>query len=138
MMNTAIKPLWINALRSGEYKQGTKTLHSEDGCFCALGVLCDLYAKQFDLKWEDHKTLMGTDSHFVTVKALPHKFNNGELFYSVAVPQSPIANWAAMQCNPWLYVTTKEGVRSEYHMSEINDKLQLTFAQIADLIEEQL
>ena len=138
MMNTAIKPLWIAALRSGEYKQGHHTLHSTDGCFCALGVLCDLFAKQFDLKWEEQEALIGADNRFITVMALPHEFMNGEKFYSVAVPQSPIASWAALQGNPWLYVTTKEGVRSEYHMSEINDKLELTFDQIADLIEEQL
>jgi len=28
---------WINALRSGEYKQGFGTLYA-DGCFCCLGV----------------------------------------------------------------------------------------------------
>ena len=28
---------WINALRSGEYKQCTMTLH-KDGCFCVWGV----------------------------------------------------------------------------------------------------
>jgi hypothetical protein len=81
---------------------------------------------------------MGSASHFVTVMALQHNFNNGEKFYSVAVPQSPISEWASMLSNPWLHVTTKEGVRSEYHLSEINDKLELTFAQIADLIEAQL
>ena len=137
-MNIEIKARWIAALRSGNYKQGHHTLHTEDNCFCALGVLCDLYAQDFDCKWETQQTLMGTHSHFVTVMALPHEFMNGEKFYSVAVPQSPISNWAGMQANPWLYVTTKEGVRTEFHMSEINDKLELTFAEIADLIEEQL
>ena len=137
-MNIEIKARWISALRSGAYKQGHHTLHSEDNCFCALGVLCDLYAQDFGIKWETHQTLMGNHSHFVTVMALPHELMNFEKFYSVAVPQSPIANWASMQANPWLYVNTKEGVRSEYHMSEINDKLELSFAEIADLIEEQL
>jgi hypothetical protein len=137
-MNIEIKAQWISALRSGAYKQGHHTLHSEDNCFCALGVLCDLYAKAFDLKWETHQTLMGSHSHFVTVYALQHRFSNGEMFYSVAVPQHPIASWAGTQANPWLHVTTKAGIRSEYHLSEINDNLELTFAQIADLIEEQL
>ena len=137
-MNIEIKTRWISALRSGAYKQGKHTLHSEDNCFCALGVLCDLYAQEKGFKWVQHQTLMGSDSHFVTVMALAHKFNNGELFYSVAVPQSPIADWAAIQSNPWVHVTTKEGVRREYHMSEVNDKLELSFAEIADLIEEQL
>lgn len=40
-----IKQLWVEALRSGNYKKGDERLSViEDGvkCFCALGVLCDL------------------------------------------------------------------------------------------------
>lgn len=33
---------WINALRSGEYKQGSGGLQSEEG-YCCLGVACDLF-----------------------------------------------------------------------------------------------
>lgn len=40
---------WVQALRSGEYKQGTGVLHAEraDGTheFCCLGVACDLAVK---------------------------------------------------------------------------------------------
>jgi len=137
-MKIDIKTRWIAALRSGEYKQGHHTLHSKDGCFCPLGVLCDLFAKEFDIKWEERETRIGSGSKFFTVMALQHKYNNGENFYSVAVPQSPVSEWASMLSNPMLHVTTKEGVRKEYHMSEINDHLKLTFAQIADIIKEQL
>lgn len=44
MMNQKIKELWINALRSGEYKQSQHALRTVSG-FCCLGVLCDLAAK---------------------------------------------------------------------------------------------
>ena len=40
-MNKDIKQKWVKALRSGEYKQGSRFLHYEDK-FCCLGVLCDL------------------------------------------------------------------------------------------------
>lgn len=39
-MDMLIKRDWIEALRSGKYKQGTGRLHGADGSFCCLGVLC--------------------------------------------------------------------------------------------------
>lgn len=34
---------WIDALRSGRYKQNKNSLISKDGCsYCVIGVLCDL------------------------------------------------------------------------------------------------
>jgi hypothetical protein len=41
-MNYLIKK-WIEALRSGQYKQGNGLLRSEENQFCCLGVLCDVY-----------------------------------------------------------------------------------------------
>lgn len=37
-----VKTAWLAALRSGDYKQTSGMLQSEDGSFCCLGVLCDL------------------------------------------------------------------------------------------------
>lgn len=47
-MNPEVKKLWIDALRSGEYKQTKGILRREGGKggYCCLGVLCDLHAKQ--------------------------------------------------------------------------------------------
>lgn len=40
-MKKEIMEKWVAALRSGEYKQGKYSLHSE-GKFCCLGVLCEV------------------------------------------------------------------------------------------------
>jgi hypothetical protein len=40
-----IKAKWVEALRSGEYEQGCGALRTEDGKYCCLGVLTDLYCK---------------------------------------------------------------------------------------------
>jgi hypothetical protein len=47
-MNKAAKKRWVEALRSGEYKQGKNKLHSKGGRFCCLGVLCDI---EIDGNW---------------------------------------------------------------------------------------
>ena len=41
MMKIDMKAKWLEALRSGDYKQGRNAL-KQDGCFCCLGVLCDI------------------------------------------------------------------------------------------------
>lgn len=40
-MNKEIKAMWVNALRSGLYKQGTGAL-CKNGKHCCLGVLCQI------------------------------------------------------------------------------------------------
>ncbi len=47
-MDPALKAKWIEALRSGEFKQGTEKLHDpQDDSFCCLGVLCKIMGAEF-------------------------------------------------------------------------------------------
>lgn len=46
-MSKKNKQKWIEALRSGKYKQSKKALRNDDG-FCCLGVACDL----MDSEWK--------------------------------------------------------------------------------------
>lgn len=41
-MDPHLKADWIEALRSGEFKQG-KTHLKADGAYCCLGVLCEIH-----------------------------------------------------------------------------------------------
>lgn len=41
-MNPEIKAKWVEALRSGKYKQTRNALRKSDNRFCCLGVLCDI------------------------------------------------------------------------------------------------
>lgn len=41
-MDANLKARWVEALRSGEYKQGKEQLRQSDDSFCCLGVLCDI------------------------------------------------------------------------------------------------
>jgi hypothetical protein len=51
-MKPEIKQKWLEALRSGEYRQGISALRSHDDRYCCLGVLCDLHSKETGDKWE--------------------------------------------------------------------------------------
>lgn len=65
-MEPELKKLWVDALESGEYTQGTGMLkYSYDGdneSYCCLGVLCDVLSK---LEGEQHGT-WDDRSNFVT------------------------------------------------------------------------
>lgn len=53
-MNKELKQQWIEALRSGKYKQGKGVLRTFSDHFCCLGVLCDVLD---DSKWRDVQTV---------------------------------------------------------------------------------
>lgn len=53
-MNPEVKQMWLDALRSGEYKQGRGVLRTPDDEYCCLGVLCDLHSKVTrEADWEN-------------------------------------------------------------------------------------
>ncbi len=103
---------WVAALRSGEYKQGTRVLRSAQDEFCCLGVLCDLVGKE---EWEEGPT------------GIAHSYRWGE---DKDVSLLPLA------------VQKEAEVRSvfgelPYHdsLAKLND-LGASFDKIADVIEQ--
>lgn len=67
-MNQEYKTKWINALRSGEYKQGKGALRNTHDKFCCLGVLYDIATKTEPEKYswisrenDNHKLIPNID-----------------------------------------------------------------------------
>jgi hypothetical protein len=112
-MNPQIKQKWVDALRSGDYQQTQRRLHDENG-FCCLGVLCDLYGKEHNVEWN-----LANNGH-------NYEFQKFESY----LPSS-VMKWADLEYrNP--PVNDEEST-----LVRLNDSGS-TFAQIANLIEEQL
>lgn len=121
-MNAEVKKLWIDALRSGDYKQGLYQLYTpETNSYCCLGVLCSLYKKQTgspfsvtDLSKDGEGTFLGG-----RVRDWAGLYeNNPKVNYQNARP--PLSG-------------LNDGTLDE-NGRPIN---QLSFAEIANLIEEQ-
>lgn len=122
-MNPEIKAKWLEALRSGEYKQGTGSLCTiqEDGTswYCCLGVLCDLAAKEGVVE-------IGLAGR--------------EIYYGESDSYLPdrVQRWAGIH----------DGIRPDAHnprigpasasLSELNDDQEASFEEIARIIEERL
>lgn len=117
-MNQQIKQSWLGALRSGDYQQTRGRLRDTTG-FCCLGVLCDLYAKEKNLKWEEYPLQMGC----------------GYRLYdeSCTLPKQ-VMDWSGLQeSNPTL--TYDDELNMD--LARLNDD-GFSFNSISNLIEEQL
>jgi hypothetical protein len=130
-MDSKIKGLWIDALRSGEYVQGQnalkKVLGDETG-FCCLGVLCDVAIKSgLDVK-ESEPSEYGTVSYDYATSYLPES----------------VREWAGLTIgNPYVIFPTSDGTKRDVTLAGLNDGavkdfgMEGTFEEIADMIEAQ-
>lgn len=118
-MNQEVKAQWIADLRSGKYPQGRGALRNSDGTFCCLGVLCEIAVDNgvlvrtelFKYRDADQRTIAGTldDS-------------------------SLMLEWAGLELgNGAGEFTTPQG--KVERLTELNDRYDFTFSQIADVID---
>lgn len=108
-MKKEVAKLWIAALRSGNYSQGTGYLRDLDNNYCVLGVLCELAVQQKGVIREVDKT--------------SYLYNT----YRESIPDVVI-EWAKMK-NQHGYCT-----QINKSLTELNDKGK-NFAELADLIQ---
>lgn len=106
---------WVNALRSGEYKQTKHHLQDKKG-YCCLGVACDIFIPKKDRIYDKNNFLLG-----FTPQA--------------DQPNSP--NWLKQ-------ISDKVQNKSGISLLDLNDKLlyengsvyySLTFDEIADVLQ---
>ncbi len=110
-MNADVKRKWMEALRSGAYRQARTMLHHKapsGDYFCCLGVLCDLA-----IKAGVSVTVGGPDERVF--------YNENSIF-----PPGVVMEWAGRP-NPDQFET----------LARLNDEGQ-SFAWIADYIEDNL
>lgn len=135
-MKLTIAQKWVEALRSGKYKQGkmalrTKTKHGTVK-HCCLGVLCELYNKTHKNKLKIKKTTKPDDVGQIKNSV----FKIGSEVMSLP---NKVKNWAGIDENTGLLVRG-EGytVKNQklFNLSEINDE-GVSFNKIAKFIEER-
>jgi len=72
MMDAEIKRKWVEALRSGKYRQAQRRLRRDDA-FCCLGVLCDIAGRG---QWRDDGGFIFEGPHDVEHTVLPVGMND--------------------------------------------------------------
>lgn len=118
-MNQELKPILLQALRSGEYQQGYYGLRQGDK-YCFLGVICDLHVK-----------LTGNSTwvnglNYMCPYIYDHKTNHNAIARTSMSYEVYI--WAGLENgDPGL---------GQHYCSYWNDKRMLNLSQIADMVEE--
>lgn len=116
-MKEKVKKLWLEALRSGKYKQTKRVLKNEEG-YCCLGVLCDLHRKVTKTKgnvWTKDNYYLGSNSCL----------------------SKEVRHWAGFDKYSNTSIDIKIGGEIT-NLADINDNRDRSFKQIADIIEKQL
>lgn len=123
-MDSEVKQLWIDALRSGKYKQGLGKLRDSNN-FCCLGVLCDLYDPDL---WGLGGTYYSHITHLVSFVAIWAELES--------INPSVIVDDEIISLHPdTLPPYTESG--DYITLSQLNDS-QYTFEEIATIIEKKL
>jgi hypothetical protein len=111
-MDQQIKKQWVEALRSGKYKQGTGHLRTGDN-YCCLGVLCDL----------------NEYTNWTPVCEMAD-----EIVYELQPDKNELTYWPSGYIRDWAGISKD----NEDHLIHLNDTLECNFNQIADYIENNL
>jgi len=109
---------WVKALRSGNYRQSTGYLRSEDEKgykYCCLGALCDITDSN---RWTENG-FWGDKNN-----CLNNCLNDVNPLYDILGPDGSIKD-------------INIGTRSYCWLTNINDHAGLSFSDIADIIEDQ-
>lgn len=143
-VNKEVIKEWVRALRSGEYKQATDALKTENG-YCCLGVLCDIQG----CEWESAANDFQVDVDYFKVKGEKHNIEVLPESVSRAVGFKLFTSGDSYSTNPSIYLDKPKtiAVYEKYKdggiddivwtlLSELNDS-GATFEEIADIIEEQ-
>lgn len=117
-MNILWKQKWVEALRSGHYKQGETELRSANNCFCVFGVLCDLYNPNRWVKAPDGLNLNGNP----IPRGYFYEWEGGQ-GSKYTLPSDIIKLVGEEQCDI---------------ITDMNDSHHLNFNIIADYIEQHV
>lgn len=123
-MNEQVKADWLTELKSGDYIQGTRMMHSKGGAYCPLGVLCELYKRTHpEAAWKPAK-----------VQNDRFRFDDGSWDpneHSYLPPN--VQKWAGLPSSPFFRRNEKN-----IHLADLNDDTcDGKFTQVIKIIEEK-
>ena len=123
---------WVELLRSGEFKQGKHALRTQDGRRCCLGVACDAYLRHGGFgQWMVSVDYPESPATFVI-------FDNDDRELQLAVLPRVVRDWLGLNGQAGTYICRDEyGEPKPRSLTGDNDNRDLTFDEIADIIESE-
>ena len=145
-MNQKIKHKWLRALRSGEFVQGRRFLTARNADqplsaenpnkYCCLGVLCELAVQDGIISKAEELIGTGQIGNDTHTELIATNYDAEEEQQLRVLPQA-VQEWAGLP-NFSPYIEYNYDLQSQTPLAVLNDHVRLSFAEIADLIEEQL
>lgn len=132
-MNQEFKKIWIEALRSGRYKQVKGGLHCADG-FCCLGVAEDLLQKAEGSQWSEEKGISGWRNSACGDSSILSTWS-AERIGITQVGQAMTDEAVSKMLELYESFGRKDMSPDEICLSALNDA-GATFEQIANIIEK--
>lgn len=137
-MKLKIAQKWVEALRSGKYRQGKMALKtkSKRGTVrhCCLGVLCELYNKNHKNKLKVKKNTNPCDQIEGSPNTTVFEYDS----YPKTLPDK-VKNWAGIDENTGQFLRG-DGyeVKNQklFHLADMNDQ-GASFKEIANFIEKR-
>lgn len=125
---------WVDALRSGKYRQARGQLRDDEGKMCCLGLACELSGtgEWQELPASDLGGYVTEDTLLAYVTPSDKSWQTLPLEVQAWLGFEPGAPWPAYD-NPGVQVPEMGTMR---HLAVLNDEDGFTFEQIADIIEE--
>jgi hypothetical protein len=128
-MKETIAKKWVQALRSGRYKQGKdllKKITKKQERHCCLGVLCDLYNKEQKLKNKPPiKQKIERD--------ISNRYDVVRFGTTAELLPTTVRRWAGVKTSDGM-ILFEDYIRRD-SLSSLNDQ-GVTFKSIANLIEK--
>jgi hypothetical protein len=118
-MKAAIAAKWARALKSGKFKQTKGALCDQNG-HCCLGVLVELYHKEYDTTWNQKSHLMEGDQRAKGFKGC------------VLTLPGVVMEWAGIRDEEGSFF--EDGTRASSSLARMNDMEGKTFPELADVI----
>lgn len=124
-MNKEVAVQWVEALRSGKFKQGRSRLQDSEGNYCCLGVLCEIAPPEVPKERDPSGRLRGTllDAQRPVMDWASLNGDGGDFSKSLSIPKD-------CACGD------PKCVQSLSSLVALNDNAKMTFEQIADFIEK--
>ena len=124
--NKEIMQSWIDALRSGEYKQGKYLLRDAEDNYCCFGVLADLYDKEIGTsQWEGPFTVEEREESGVESQRACYTHNGYQGVTSLRIEQ-----WAGLHGDGQI-------IKGGTHYDRMNDE-GASFEDIAKQIAHEV
>ena len=125
-MNKDVKKKWVDALRSGRFKQGRSRLNYANESYCCLGVLCEIAVSE------------GATDPARLKDGVGRSMTYG---WSSTVPPDDVLEWAGIDDEP-VFPARDDSMHNTWSAAnkliDLNDDQRAPFEVIADWIEANL